>query len=358
MSDDLLLVARGRRISGWTEISVTLKADGFPGQFEIVMSWRDPVTQGAVIAAAGDPCQVYLGGDLVITGYIDQDIGGGDGRGRTLSLTGRGKCQDLVDCAAEWETGQMVNGNALTIAQKLAGRYGIEAALANGAEAGETVPSWALNYGESPAAIIQRLAQNAGLLAYEDPRGRLLLARIGAERAASGVAYGHNVERWSVEYSMHERFSEVVCASQSVDALMDIRGENFFHTERDPNVPRHRQSYVFLAEVAEDASAFAIRKAKWEVARRAGRSTIVQAQVDSWRDSAGKLWAPNTLVPVSLPDNRLPDEALILAEVTFRRSHEGTHADLILMPPAAFTIEPISLQAINAADLRGPDAQP
>lgn len=357
MSDDLFLTARGRRISGWTDISVTLRADGFPGQFDIAMSWKDPVTKGAVIAAAGDPCQVYLGSDPVISGYIDQDIGEGDARSRSLRLTGRGKTQDLTDCGAEWESGQLVGGNALTISQKLAAVYGIEVALANGAAPGPTVPQWVLNYGEAPAEIIQRLAQNAGLLAYEDASGRLLLANIGTAQAASGVVYGQNVERWSVQHSMHERFSEIVCSSFDIDTSIDVAGSTFFDTQTDPNVPRHRRKYVFLESVAEDVRAFAIRKAKWEITRRAGRSTIVQVEVDSWRDSAGALWAPNTLVPVDLPDNRLNGSAMVLAEVTFRRSGDGTHAELILMPREAFTIEPINLLVIASADVKGPDEQ-
>lgn len=351
MTDDLFLTARGRRISGWTEIAVTLRADGFPGQFDIAMSWKDPVTRGAVIAAAGDPCQVHLGSDLVISGYIDEDIGFGDARSRALRLTGRGKTQDLTDCGAEWATGQLVGGDAFTIAQKLAAVYGIDVALANGAQAGPTVPQWALNYGETPADIIQRLAQNAGLLAYEDATGRLLLANIGSAQAASGVVYGENVERWSVQHSMHERFSEVVCSSFSIDVALDVGGSTFFDTQRDPNVPRHRRKYVFLESVAEDANAFTIRKAKWEITRRAGRATVVQVEADSWRDATGALWAPNTLVPVSLPDNRLNGSAMVLAEVTFRRGADGTHADLVLMPREAFTIEPISLLPINAADI-------
>lgn len=355
MNDDLYLTARGRRIHGWTEIQVTLRADGFPNNFDIAMSSIDPATKGAVIAAAGDPCTVHLGADQVISGYIDEDLGGGDARGQGLSLTGRGKCQDLADCGAEWETGQLIGGNALTIAQKLASYYGIEVALANGAAAGPTVPSWALNYGETAAAIVQRLAQNAGLLAYEDAQGRLALAQVGTVRAGSGIVYGENVERWQIANSMHERFSEVVCSSLSMDTLGDIEGGNFFHTERDPNVARHRRRYVFLAEVAEDAQEFTIRRAKWEVARRAGRSTVVSVQVDSWRDSAGKLWTPNTMVPVSLPGNRLGTNELVLAEVTFRRGAEGTHANLVLMPREAFTIEPINLLPTSTAELQGPE---
>nr|WP_277923140.1 contractile injection system protein, VgrG/Pvc8 family [Sphingomonas sp. CARO-RG-8B-R24-01] len=319
------------------------------------MTWRDPLTKGAVIATAGDPCEVYLGDDLVISGFIDEEMPGGDGNSRALTLTGRGKCQDLVDCSAEWPTNQLLNGDALSISKKLASAYGIEVILANGASAGPQVPQWALNYTETPAAIIQRLAQNAGLLAYEDSAGRLLLANVGAAQAASGVQYGPdgNVERWAWVYSMHERYSDVVCARLGTSSLGDLAGSDFFHTETDPNVPRHRQLDIVLAEVAEPAEEFTIRRAKWEVARRAGRSTVARVTIDSWRDSANRLWLPNTLVPVDLPDQHVSGP-LLLSEVTFRRGGDGTHADLTLMPKDAFAIEPINLLPSNTADITSP----
>lgn len=85
-------------------------------------------------------------------------------------------------------------------------------------------------------------------------------------------------------------------------------------------------------------------QALWECARRAGRSKRARVVVDSWRDSAGNLWQPNTLVPVQLPSLKLKD-TLCVGEVTFSRSNDrGTTAELILMPAAAFQPKPILLQ--------------
>lgn len=348
MTEEVSIVARGRRIAGWTDISVTLRAEGFPPSFAIGTTWHDEEQRDAVIAAAGDAVQVYIGDDLVITGYLDRDIHGGDGRYSSMTLLGRGKTQDLVDCSAEWPGG-IIEGNALQIAQRLASAYGLQVVLANGGDPGEPVVGWALDYGERAAAIIQRVAQNAGLMAYEDNQGRLLLASLGSVRAASGVSYGENVETWSAEHTMDDRYSQVVCASFTSASFNALGGSDFFHTESDPNVPRHRRLNIMRSLVAEEQEQFTIRRAKWEVSRRAGRSTLAIATIDSWRDSAGALWTPNTLVPVKLPGLRAPDDHLCLSEVTFRRGADGTHADLVLMPKEAFLLEPISLQPLATA---------
>ena len=78
----------------------------------------------------------------------------------------------------------------------------------------------------------------------------------------------------------------------------------------------------------------------WEMNRRYGRSKQLSVTIDSWRDKDGKLWEPNTLIPVDLPTLRLPKTELLLAEVTYMRDDYGTHARMTLMPPEAFAVQP------------------
>lgn len=349
-SDDLTIVVNGVELSAWKDTEVTLYCEGFPNEFDIRSSASEPLTGAAQAAKAGDPCTVMLGSDQVITGYIDRDVITAQGDEHSITLVGRGKTQDLVDCSAEWPGGQLINGDALSIATKLAQPYGIAVALGEGASAGDKVPQWALNYGETGAAVIQRLARNAGLLAYEDANGKLILGKAGTARAASGVQYGQNVQAYSVENSMDGRYSDYVCCWWSIAAFGDLSGSDFFDTESDPNVPRHRQLDIVLEIVAQDAKQFTINMAKWEAARRAGQSAMVRATIDSWRDSAGQLWTPNTIVPTDLPGNRAGSD-LILSAVTFRKNGEtGTTADLVLKPPTALTIEPIQLNPVATAE--------
>lgn len=350
----------GTALGGWQTIDVTLRAEGFPPSFSIGMTAKEPVTSNAVVAKAGDPCVVKIGGDTVITGYVDRDTNSGDKDSHQLTLVGRGKTQDLVDCSAEWQGGQILSANALEIATKLTAPYGISVKLAEGASAGNPVPQTNLTYGETAAEIIQRNARNAGLLAYESPAGELLLARVGKVKAASGVAFGVNVQDYAVNNSMDQRYSDIRCAALSQNTYGDIQGGDdsfFYFTVNDPNVPRHRLMYI-VTEAAFSPRFFTELKAKWEVARRAGRAGAVSVTIDSWRDSAGKLWAPNTLVSaLGIPGNRAGEE-LCISEVHFHRSAErGTVAELQLLLPGAFAPEPISLVNVNTADINSGGGQ-
>jgi prophage tail gpP-like protein len=351
--DELTLVVNGRTYTGWQEVEVTLRAEGFPNSFSISLSTGSASPVPVVLAKAGDSCTVLLGNDTVITGYIDRDVTGQTPQSHDLRIMGRGMTQDLVDCAAEWPDGQLIEGDALTISTKLALPYSIDVKLGEGASAGPKAPTTALNYGERGAEIIQRLARNAGLLAYEDSDGRLVLATVGTKTAAGGVAYGKNVQAWTLENSMDQRFSEIVCASfANAGITADLPGGDFFDIEKDPNVPRHRRLCLVLDTSSATPTEFTILLAKWEAARRLGRSAVVRVTIDSWRDADGDLWMPNTLTQVDLPGLSAADP-LCIAEVSFHRSSDnGTTADLVLMPPAAFKPEPISLTKVNLADVK------
>ncbi|RSU46348.1 phage baseplate assembly protein [Sphingomonas sp. S-NIH.Pt15_0812] len=347
---DEIQVSGGRRLTGWMDVAITLRAEAFPNDWSLTATSATPAGD-KIAVAEGDFARILIDDDIVVTGYVDRVATGGDRQDHRVALIGRGRTQDLVDCSAEWEAGgQILSATALEIVTRLAEPYGVEVALGDGASAGDPVPQFNLTYGETPAAIIQRLARNAGLLAYEAPDGRLLLAAAGSTRAASGIAYGVNVEAYNVTRSMDQRMSEIVCAWAGQDLWSDLgEGGFFFHTERDPGVRRHRRLYLVLEQSALGQE-LTIRKARWETARRAGRALAVEVTIDSWRDTAGRLWLPNTLVDVDLPGAKA---SLCIAEVQFiRNSEEGTIARLYLLPPEAFQPEPISLSPVNLNDIQ------
>lgn len=353
--DEVYVNANDRQLSGWEEIEITLRAEGFPNSFHVALSSQDPIDGSDALPKEGTACTVLIGTDLVVTGYVDavnEDVAPD---AHTIVIEGRGKTQDLVDCSAEWDTGQLIQGTALDVAKKAALPYGIAVEMGPGASPGESVSGLALNYGETGAEIIQKFARNAGLLAYEDSRGYLILANVGTRKAAGGVVYGQNVERWSARNSMAERYSDIVVSAWSTNVeVADVTGADFYSHAPDPNVPRNRKLFVVAESVAADIMAFAKQHAQWEAARRAGRSKLIRAIVSGWRDDDGKLWEPNTLVHVQGPGGREAAD-LVISEVTFRRDLQtGTTAELTMMPPAAFMPEPIVIQPVAAADVKSP----
>lgn len=342
--DEISLTVGGQAISGWTDIRVTRGIERLPSDFSLGMTELYPGELSRVVVNPGDPCTVSAGGDLLISGYVDRYIPGFGPDGHGITVLGRGKCQDLVDCAAEWQGGQISGSSMLGIAEKLASVYGIP--VATDVQGLPVIPQFNLMIGESAFEVIERLARYSAVLAYDLPDGTLWLGRVGASSAASGFTEGVNVQEASVEYSCDQRYSTYQAFLQSMDVLTDLGDSgNLLYTINDPNVKRHR-GLVIIAEAGGGGLDIARQRANWELARRAGRSRAVRVLADSWRDTAGQLWQPNTMAAIELPTLKLKS-VMLISEVTYLRSDErGTVAELVLMPPDAFRPEPILLQPV------------
>jgi prophage tail gpP-like protein len=340
--DDVTITVNGSSLSGWTEARVTRRLDACPNDFEVSMTERFPGQIDSFVVQAGDPCTVSLGADLAITGYVDRFARGYDARSHTLTISGRGKCQDLVDCMAEWPTGQFSNMNALQIAQKLSAPYGITVSCLS--NPGPNVPQINLTIGEKAFDLIERFCRFAALLAYEGPDGNLILATTQDTMAASGFVEGQNVQAAHVFSAMDQRYQQYWVFRLATDVLGDLgQGNNLIYQASDPNVLRHRRTALIL-EAGGGGEQITEARADWEAARRLARGFQVTLVADSWRDSAGALFAPNTQAPLSLPNLHLDNVTWTFGEVTYRRAEKsGTTLEATLMDPAAFNPEPILL---------------
>ena len=340
-NDDVSLLIGGRRWSGWTDVRITRGIERLPSDFELHLTEFSP-TERAIQVKLGDACEVLIGLDVVLTGYVDRVIRQIDARSHTVTVTGRSKCADLVDASAEWPGGQIVGSTVLEIAQKLAAPYGINVTAPG--DPGPAIPKFNLMLGETPYSIIERLCRFGQLLAYDDPDGDLVLSTVSNRQTASGFREGVNVMRASLGATMDQRFSEYFSYQQSVATLNDIgEGGDLQATIFDTVVPRHRRRIIISETSGGIGWEIAGQRAKWEVARRYGRSSVVQVSTDSWRDSRGRIYAPNTMALCELPTLQLPSVNLCIGEVTYRTGSGGTQCDLTLMPPEAFQPQPFNV---------------
>ena len=344
MTDEITLEVGGKIISGWDSVRVTRGIERFPSDFDLGLMDYYPGTADKQTVNEGDSCIVKFGDDRVITGYVD-DWSPSISRSRhEVRATGRGKCGDLVDCSAEWPNNVISNCNVLDIATRLASFYGIT--VTSDVNDLQTVPQFTINWGESPQEIIDRVCRWAALLYYDTSDGNLLLTRVGTRRAASGIEEGVNVEDAYYRKSMADRFSDYVGVSLGVSPISGWAPGAAYDsvtlaTARDPDAASMRyRKHIVLVESTMLAKDRAQNCIDWEMNRRYGRSRQLYATTDSWRDKAGKLWEPNTLIPVHIPTLDLADTELLIASVTFIRDDRGTHAPFTLMPPAAFSVQP------------------
>lgn len=337
--------ANTRVLQGWTRVRVTAGIERFPRDFEVSYTEAFP-NSSDVIVQEGDICQVYLGSDLVLSGFIDKRLQRMSAREHTLAVSGRGACSDLLDCAAYWPGSQFVGQNVLYIAKALASIYGIPVNLDEAADPGASIPQVVIIAGETVFSIVERLARCRGLLLLEQPDGSLFLSAVGTQPMASGFQEGVNVLEATTVFGMDGRYSDYLAVQQGLDVLKDQgNGGNEIAHVTDPGVQRLRYRMI-VAEPVINGRDFAERRAYWDAARRYGRSFQVRLVTDSWRDSSGTLWQPNRLVSLNLPSLKIVNKTWLIAEVSYLFDEGGTKCELTIMPPQGFSPEPLNLNPV------------
>lgn len=353
----LVIGDQQREMAGWNNVRITRGIERLPSDFSLTLTEKYP-GETDVVVNAGDPFQLFLGADVVMTGYVDTISDGYDAQMHTVAAAGRSKCSDLVDCAAEWPGMQIVNSDLAQIATQLVVPY---KGLAVQCDLTDLPKVQQLNIllGETPWSIIERVSRFSAALAYDNAAGDLVLARVGTVEAAGGFEEGINVESARTVFSMLDRFSEYMAVQQALDMLSDLSGGslNVITKVADGGVSRRRQRVIIAENLSSIGLAITEQRAVWEMNRRIARGVAVHLTTDSWRDAAGNLWEPNTLARVHLPGLKVTESMLLIGEVTYRLDDDGEHADLLLMPPDAFTPQPFLLQPqfadVTATDVRG-----
>jgi prophage tail gpP-like protein len=316
----------GQTFVGWTGIQITASIENAARSFAFAAS----DLPGGRRIAPWSPCEVLVGDDLVVSGFVERVEVAWGPEEHAFSVSGRSKTGQLVDCSAIVEPGQWKGRRLEDIAAAIAAPYGVE--VVTDVDTGEAIPSHRTQPGESAFEAIERAARPRALLVTDDAQGRCLLTRAGAQRASTPLEQPGNVKSGAAVFDGQERFTEYVCKGQRTGddqdfgaAVAEVEG-----TAADAIAPLRR---VLLLQASGPVSTKrAAQQAAWEAAQRAGRSTQVSVVVQGWRQRDGSLWSPNQVVPVRLGLAGL-DAELLVVQVTFSLDDSGGRVASLLLAP-------------------------
>lgn len=330
------LKINGIRYGGWKNATVTRSLNSFASSFNLTVS-------GCQLGAKKDlpldgVAQIFIDNTLVITGYLDEVRPKYDALKHEITFSGRSKTCDLVDCSAIFETGQIINGTAKEVIQRIISPFGI--GLVYLADSNPTIPDFQLQQGETASCAIERICNMAQLVYTDDADGRLVIAKIGTGKSTAKLFHKisspeqNNILSCDCTYSHRDIFSEYIVKSQTAGSDF-ISGEDISGIEgriSDADVKRYRP-LVLLAESAMDGDA-AQKRAIWERANRRGRVLDLSYTVYGWHTGKGKLWEPNSYIYVEDDFTALSGKILI-SSVSFSAG-TGTTTTLSVAPPEAF----------------------
>lgn len=343
----------GQLITGWEEEEIRVGIELMPWAAELALTSYQPGTGSKVTINPGDEAELYIGTDLLLTGYVLSVVedSGPSTHGLRVQITS--KSIDLTDCSAEFSTYQMNSTNALAIAQKVSSFAGINVTSINGA-GNIDVQQFSAILTETAYEIIERVCRLACVLFYDQPDGSIALSGVGTDRMSSGFVVGKNVEAWTRVRSNIGRYSTVTAITASTVMLFTEPTESNYIAEmqaissgvvaKDDTITRTRPLLVPV-ELGDQDYIVAKQRVQWEVNRRYARGNTVTLTCDGWRDTGGNLWRVNKIA--SFTDASGVSADYLIGEITYRRSRSGTRADVVLAPAAAFQPEPILNPLLN-----------
>ena len=345
----------GKRYGGWKSVLITSSIEQVARAFALEVTENFPGNTAFTALQTGELVQVYIGEDLVCTGYITSTPIRYDGKTITVQVQGKSRTVDLVDCcppsaayappaasANLWSEVKGKSGKAQAspstaakpqtswknlpagrIIEELAKPYGITLTIS--AESNE-VKTHTVNPGETVFESIKRLITKDNLVLTDDEAGNLVLVEPGgAGQATDALELGGNILKASARFDASARFSHYVALGQHAGT-----DEDFGRTAAedkgiavDPEVKR------FRLKTAGD-------RAQFEANFQAARFRAVTYTVQGWRQSDGSLWRPNTKVIVR--DQTLFPGGLemLVVQTKLQLSSAGMTAELGLMPPDGY----------------------
>ncbi|WP_460418789.1 phage baseplate assembly protein [Pseudomonas sp. microsymbiont 2] len=332
------LSVNGLDYRGWKKVSISAGIERQARDFRLGVTWSWPGQVQEIPVRQGDRCEVRIGADLVLTGWVFGTPIQYDAHSVERSVAGRSLTADLVDCSAVNKPGQWRGQSVQKVVQALAEPYGVRVL----SEVPETtkLADHQIEPGETAFESIDRLLTLSRLLSTDDARGRVVIIKPGsAGRAVDRLELGQNLLTGSAELDFSGVFSEYRVTGQRSGTDTDY-GEKASEVKAgvtDPRASRHR--VLLIHESGQMTPELAQARANWERGSRMGKALTLRYQIQDWRQSNGALWVPNMIVRVVDPLIGI-DRDMLISEIEYVLEDDGTLANIVVGPPDGFDPEP------------------
>lgn len=383
------LLVNGAEYGGWKSVRISAGIERQARDFDLEVTDRWPgQTDIPRRIQPGDACQVFIGADLVLTGYVDATPIKYDGKSVSVAVKGRSKTCDLVDCcpiptgealhgvskawgdvigkdgkvqnviappsksAAQWRQQKME-----VIAAALAAAYGVR--VISETDTGKAIPEHQVQVGESVFESIDRMMRQRHVLSSDNERGDLVFIDVGsAGRAGTAIETGVNVLAASTELDYKGVFSEYIVKGQRAgtddtyasdvseeegestdDSSTTVTGESA--SSADARAKRRRVLVIKQSGHADDGSCK--DRADYERANRAAKALQTSYTVAGWRQADGTLWVPNLIVRVRDAVIGFSTD-MVIAEATWVMDNQGLRTEIRVGPQDGYVTKAAKLK--------------
>jgi len=339
MNNEVTLRVNGTDFKGWLEVEIVAGIERQARDFSLAITRNWPgATDIPRRVRPGDVCEVWIGSDKLLTGYVDATPISYDSRQVSVGVKGRSKTADLVDCSANFGKGQWRGRKIESIAKDLAAVYGI--GIITEVDTGNAIAEHQIQPGETVFESLSRMLALRQLLSTDDADGNLVLVNPGSGgRAGTALELGKNIKTADAALDYKDVYGTYICKGQRAGTDLDA-AENIAESASqatDKNVKRPRT--LILTQTGQVTTQMCRDRVNYEALYRAAKALETTYTVQGWRQQDGSLWLPNQLVRVRDGVIGFDDDMLII-EVAYRISGSGTTASIKVGPPAGYIPSP------------------
>lgn len=331
----------GKIFSGWTSVTVNRSIETMAGYFDLGVNVQTSTDLSSL--APGKPFTLSIDGQTVITGYTDGRRRQMGADSMKITIAGRDKTADLIDCAAIYKGGQWKKRTLEQIARDLCQPYGVAVRWElTDAESAAPFSSFTLDHSETVYEALGRAARARGVLITSNAAGDLVFTRAD-ESHSDRLVLGENLLSVDFDEDYRDRFSEYTVkghgrSNGKVGDTVDARTiASQKGTATYSAITRYRPM-IILADSKIDAQS-ATARALREQRRRLAKSVTFEAQLDGWTRSNGQIWMPNILAEIDASKFAIQTGPLLVSKVVLTLDdREGVKTTLTLAPRDGFLV--------------------
>lgn len=340
----------GKVYTGYKSLTLTRSVEAISSYFNFEFTDTFDNTEPWPMSPQ-DEVEIYLGGQPLVTGYIDVVSGSLSDTNRTYSVEGRDKTSDLIDCVLPDIQAQYSNIKFIDLCHRLTKDFGISFYESAG-DFNKGPMNFTGQIGDTVFENLDRAANRAGALLVPDGRGGIQITVQGFIDAEVDLVEGDNIIALDFKRDFTQRFSEYVVEGRARSPKTGSKGEGWFPPKKGKggpvSAPRSeledtaiRRYRPFLVRPNGNVSTIETDAiVAFEVATRIAKSLEINVTVRGWVQKPGRPWLINELVKVYAPrlgiGNDIAEQYLI-AETEYSLSpSSGATTTMRLLPKDAF----------------------
>lgn len=359
----------GKIYGGWKSVKISVSMNQITRAFGLSVTDKFPGNLDFHRLRNGDLVHLYIGDDLVCTGYITEVSVKYNGKQITVDVQGKSKTVDLVECCPvakygvsakqdenAWkgvvigkdgqkkevppsaiQTTSWKNLKTSEIMASLAAPYGI--AVHSIGEVGNKLANHTVVPGETVSESINRLITKDNLVVMDDEAGDLVIVEPGdAGDCTDALELGKNILSGDAKFNASKLFSRYVVLGQHSGTDTDFGRSASEDKGIVDSLFVTRPRLKVIKDQGQSGKLTCGQRADFERRYQEALYNSATYTVQGWRQSDGSLWKVNSMVNVV--DKLLGiKDSLLISSLSFSLTNQGSTTSLTVVGRDGYTRE-------------------